>query len=148
MEGSSMIIKQISVFVENKQGRLYMLTDVLAKEGIDLKAMTIADTMDFGIMRCIVADPDNTLKVIRENNFTASITEVIAVEVPDAPGGLSKILKLLSDASISVEYLYSFVRKHKDNALIIFRVEDPNAAVKVLSGNGVNVLPGDELYNL
>jgi hypothetical protein len=143
-----MVIKQISVFVENKQGRLYTLTDVLAKEGIDLKAMTIADTMDFGIMRCIVADPDRTLRVIRENDFTASITEVIAVEVPDMPGGLSKILKLLSEAKISVEYLYSFVRKHKDNALIIFRVEDPNGAVEVLNGGGVNVLPGEVLYNL
>ncbi len=143
-----MVIKQISVFVENKQGRLYTLTDVLAKEGIDLKAMTIADTMDFGIMRCIVADPDKTLKVIRENDFTASITEVIAVEVPDVPGGLSKVLKLLSEAQISVEYLYSFVRKHKDNALIIFRVEDPNGAVQALNKGGVNVLPGEVLYNL
>src|SRR5664279_4957129 len=120
MEEKQMLIKQISVFVENKQGRLHMLTDVLAREGIDLKAMTIADTMDFGIMRCIVQDPEKTLKVIRENNFTATITEVIAVEVPDVPGGLSNILKILSDANISVEYLYSFVRTHKNNALIIF----------------------------
>ena len=143
-----MLIKQISVFVENKQGRLHMLTDVLAREGIDLKAMTIADTMDFGIMRCIVQDPEKTLKVIRENNFTATITEVIAVEVPDVPGGLSNILKILSDANISVEYLSSFVRTHKNNALIIFRVEDPKAAVKVLKENKVDVLPGDVLYNL
>jgi hypothetical protein len=143
-----MLIKQISVFVENKQGRLHMLTDVLAREGIDLKAMTIADTMDFGIMRCIVQDPEKTLKVIRENNFTASITEVIAVEVPDVPGGLSNVLKILSDNGISVEYLYSFVRMHKNNALIIFRVEDPETAVGILEGNGVNVLPGEVLYNL
>ena len=143
-----MLIKQISVFVENKQGRLHMLTDVLAREGIDLKAMTIADTMDFGIMRCIVQDPEKTLKVIRENNFTATITEVVAVEVPDVPGGLSNILKILSDANISVEYLYSFVRTHKNNALIIFRVEDPKAAAKVLKENKVDVLPGDVLYNL
>lgn len=143
-----MLIKQISVFVENKQGRLHMLTEVLAKEGIDLKAMTIADTMDFGIMRCIVQDPEKTLKVIRDNNFTATITEVIAVEVPDVPGGLSLVLKILSDNGISVEYLYSFVRMHKNNALIIFRVEDPQAAVKILKDNNVNVLPGDVLYNL
>ena len=143
-----MLIKQISVFVENKQGRLHMLTEVLAREGIDLKAMTIADTMDFGIMRCIVQDPEKTLKVIRENNFTATITEVIAVEVPDVPGGLSQVLKILSDNSISVEYLYSFVRMHKNNALIIFRVEDPQAAFQILKDNNVNVLPGDVLYNL
>ena len=143
-----MLIKQISVFVENKQGRLHMLTEVLAKEGIDLKAMTIADTTDFGIMRCIVADPEKTLKVIQENNFTATITEVIAVEVPDVPGGLSTILKLLDDSGISVEYLYSFVRKHKDNALIIFRVEDPAKAVTILKSKDVAVLPGDVLYNL
>ena len=143
-----MLIKQISVFVENKQGRLHMLTDVLAREGIDLKAMTIADTMDFGIMRCIVQDPEKTLKVIRDNNFTASITEVIAVEVPDVPGGLSNVLGILSDNGISVEYLYSFVRMHKNNALIIFRVEDPEAAVKILKDNNVNVLPEEVLYNL
>lgn len=143
-----MLIKQISVFVENKQGRLHMLTDVLAKEGIDLKALTIADTTDFGIMRCIVQDPEKTLKVIRDNNFTATITEVIAAEVPDVPGGLSNVLKILSDNGISVEYLYSFVRMHKNNALIIFRVEDPEAAVKILKDNNVNVLPGEALYNL
>ena len=143
-----MLIKQISVFVENKQGRLHMLTDVLAREGIDLKAMTIADTMDFGIMRCIVQDPEKTLKVIRDNNFTASITEVIAVELPDVPGGLSNVLGILSDNGISVEYLYSFVRMHKNNALIIFRVEDPEAAVKILKDNNVNVLPEEVLYNL
>lgn len=143
-----MLIKQISVFVENKQGRLHMLTDVLAKEGIDLKALTIADTTDFGIMRCIVQDPEKTLKVIRDNNFTATITEVIAAEVPDVPGGLSNVLKILSDNGISVEYLYSFVRMHKNNALIIFRVEDPEAAVKILKDNNVNVLPGEVLYNL
>lgn len=143
-----MLIKQISVFVENKQGRLHMLTEVLAKEGIDLKAMTIADTTDFGIMRCIVQDPDNTLRVIRENNFTAAITEVLAVEVPDAPGGLSRVLKILDEAGISVEYLYSFVRKHKDNALIIFRVENPSQAADLLKKKGVAVLPGDVLYNL
>jgi hypothetical protein len=143
-----MLIKQISVFVENKQGRLHMLTEVLAKEGIDLKAMTIADTTDFGIMRCIVQEPEKTLKVIRDNNFTATITEVIAAEVPDVPGGLSKVLKILSENGISVEYLYSFVRMHKNNALIIFRVEDPAHAVEILKANNVNVLPGDVLYNL
>lgn len=143
-----MLIKQISVFVENRQGRLHMLTEVLANEGIDLKAMTIADTTDFGIMRCIVADPEKTLKVIQANNFTATITEVVAVEVPDVPGGLSKVLKILDEANISVEYLYSFVRKHKDNALIIFRVENPANAVEILAFKGVAVLPGDVLYNL
>lgn len=143
-----MLIKQISVFVENRQGRLHMLTEVLANEGIDLKAMTIADTTDFGIMRCIVADPEKTLKVIQANNFTATITEVVAVEVPDVPGGLSKVLKILDEANISVEYLYSFVRKHKDNALIIFRVENPANAVEILASKGVAVLPGDVLYNL
>lgn len=143
-----MLIKQISVFVENKQGRLHMLTEVLSREGIDLKAMTIADTMDFGIMRCIVADPEKTLKVIRANDFTATITEVIAVEVPDVPGGLANVLKILSDNGISVEYLYSFVRMHKDNALIILRVEDPQTTVKILKDNNVNVLPGEVLYNL
>ncbi len=143
-----MLIKQISVFVENKQGKLHLLTDVLAREGIDLKALTIADTTDFGIMRCIVQDPEKTLKVIRENNFTATITEVIAAEVPDSPGGLSNVLKILSENGISVEYLYSFVKMHDNNAVIIFRVEAPAETANILQKNNITVLSGDTLYHL
>lgn len=143
-----MLIKQISVFVENKPGRLSRLTRLLTDAGIDLKALTIADTKEFGILRCIVEDPQRAIDLIRENHFTATLTDVIAVEVPDTPGGLNCVLNTLFENNISVEYLYSFVRMHGDNALIIFRVEDPQRAVEVLKDSEAKLLPGDVVYHL
>ena len=134
------MIKQISVFVENKKGRLARITDVLGQAGIDLIALSIADTTNFGIMRCIVSDPEKTIELLRSNGFTASTTEVIVAEVPDKPGGLAGVLKTLDTAGLSVEYLYSFVRTHGENALILFRVEDVEAAVKALKASGIRLL--------
>ena len=101
------MIKQISVFVENKKGRLAKITEVLGNAGIDLIALSIADTTNFGIMRCIVNDPDKAVTVLKNSGFTASATEVIVVEVPDKTGGLASVLKILDEADISIEYLYS-----------------------------------------
>jgi len=140
------MIKQISVFVENKKGRLARITDVLGKGGVDLIALSIADTTNFGIMRCIVNDPDKALKLLRENDITASTTEVIVAEVVDKPGGLSYVLGLLDKADISVEYLYSFVRKPNENALILFRVEDIDAAIRTLETGGVKLLDEKDIY--
>ena len=134
------MIKQISVFVENKKGRLARITDVLGQAGIDLIALSIADTTNFGIMRCIVSDPEKTIELLRSNGFTASTTEVIVAVVPDKPGGLAGVLKTLDTAGLSVEYLYSFVRTHGENALILFRVEDVEAAVKALKASGIRLL--------
>jgi hypothetical protein len=142
------MIKQISVFVENKKGRLARITDVLGQGGIDLIALSIADTTNFGIMRCIVNDPDKALKLLRANDMTASTTDVIVAEVVDKPGGLSHVLSLLDKADISVEYLYSFVRKPNENALILFRVEDIDAAVKALRAGGVKLLNEQDIYGI
>ncbi len=143
-----MFVKQISVFVENKKGRLYKMTKVLGDNGIDLIALSIADTTNFGILRCIVSDPQKAIAVLKENGFTASATEVLAVEVPDVPGGLASVLEILKDNEITVEYLYSFVRTHDDKALVLFRVEEAEKTVQVLKQNGVQVLPEEVVYNL
>lgn len=143
-----MFVKQISVFVENKKGRLYKMTKVLGDNGIDLIALSIADTTNFGILRCIVSDPQKAIAVLKENGFTASTTEVLAVEVPDVPGGLASVLEILKDNEITVEYLYSFVRTHDDKALVLFRVEEAEKTVQVLKQNGVQVLPEEVVYNL
>jgi len=142
------MVKQISVFVENKKGRLARITDVLGKGGIDLIALSIADTTNFGIMRCIVNDPEKALKLLKENDITASTTEVIVAEVVDKPGGLAYVLGLLDKADISVEYLYSFVRTPNENALILFRVQAIDRAVKALEAGGVKLLDEKDIYDI
>ena len=142
------MVKQISVFIENKKGRLAELAGLLSENGIDLKALSIADTTNFGILRCIVNDPELAIKVIRDAGFTANVTEVLAVQVPDVPGGLSTILDHLAEADISVEYLYSFVRTHGESALILFRVEDPHKAKDLLLSRNVPILSAQQVYSL
>ncbi|MFA5676139.1 MAG: ACT domain-containing protein [Christensenellales bacterium] len=142
------MIKQISVFVENKKGRLAKITDVLGRGGIDLIALSIADTTNFGIMRCIVSDPDKAVTLLKDGGFTASTTEVIVAEVTDKPGGLARVLELLDKAGISVEYLYSFVRTPSENALILFRVENVAAAKEALQTGGVKLLTEQDIQNI
>jgi hypothetical protein len=140
-----MYIKQISVFIENRHGRLTEFTSLLGKNGIDLIALSIADTTNFGILRAIVSDNEKALSVIRAQGYTANLTEVLAVAVPDVPGGLSGVLALLRDNDISIEYLYSFVRRVGNDAIIIFRVDQPEKAGCVLKENGIKLLEQDEI---
>ena len=142
------MIKQISVFVENKKGRLARISEVLGQSCVDMIALSIADTTNFGIMRCIVSDPDKAIALLKAHDFTASTTEVIVAEVVDKPGGLSYVLELLDKAEISVEYLYSFVRTPNENALILFRVEDIAAATEVLKEGGVKLLDEKDVYGI
>ncbi len=132
-----MALKQISVFLENKQGTLATATKVLAENGVDLIALSIADTEDFGIMRCIVQDPEKAYQLLSNQGFATKLTEVIAVEVPDRPGGLAEVLAALDENDISVEYLYSFVRTPNENALILFRVDDNEKCIAVLKEHAV-----------
>lgn len=143
-----MLIKQISVFLENTIGRLTKLTKVLADNNIDIIAISVADTTDFGILRCIVDDPEKAQEVLRANNFTASTTRVMAVELDDRPGGLSTVLGYLSDEDISIEYIYSFVRNRSNKALILFKVSDPNKAVEILQENSVRTLCLEEILGM
>lgn len=143
-----MLIKQISVFLENKSGRLAEVTKVLGQNNIDISALSIADTTDFGILRLIVNNPDEALKVLKDDEFTVSSTNVIAIAVEDKPGGLSKALEVLEKEEIGIEYMYAFVGKTSDEALVILRVDEANKAIDVLSKNGIKVLSSDKVYKL
>ena len=143
-----MKVEQISIFIENKSGRLAEVSGVLGDAGVNIRALSLADTSDFGILRLIVNDTDKAFKVLREQNFTVSKTEVIGVEVPDSPGGLSSLLQTLDKNNINVEYMYAFVERSGDNAVIIFRFDDVDAAIDVLSKNSIKVIEGRKLTSI
>ena len=140
-----MYVKQISVFIENTKGKLAQFTKLLGDEGIDLVSMSIADTTNFGILRGIVADYERAVEVIEKAGYTACITDVLAVTVPDQPGGLANILSILSTNGVSIEYLYSFVRRKGNNALIVFRVEQIEKAQEILLQNGTVLLNQEDI---
>ena len=135
-----MEVVQISIFLENRAGELADVVDVLGRSGIDVKAVTLADMADFGILRLIVEDPERTRQVLKEAGFTVDKTRVIAVEVPDRPGGLGEALRALRGRGINVEYMYSAARKNGERAIVIFRVDEIAKAVDALREAGVKVL--------
>ncbi|MBE6905634.1 ACT domain-containing protein [Marasmitruncus massiliensis] len=141
-----MIIKQLSVFVENQPGRLAEITDALYKKDIDIRALSIADTTNFGILRLIVNHPSRAESALKEQGFTVSQTDVIGVGVEDRPGGLAAALEVLRDANIAVEYMYAFVSKAEKTAFVILRVEDNDAAIRTLQEKGVKILSANEIY--
>lgn len=143
-----MSIKQISVFLENKRGRLADVTSLLTAEKVNMRALSLADTADFGVLRLIVNDPDECLRLLRANHFVAQETDVIAVEVEDKPGGLNRILQVFDENDINVEYMYAFVEKKADNAVLVFRVEDQTRALAALGRSGVSILSGEAIRNL
>jgi len=140
-----MKLKQISVFLENRKGRLSKAMNVLSNAGVNIRALSIADTSEFGILRMIVPDPDLAEKKLTENNFVVKVNEVIAVEVLDEPGGLDEILGVLNKADINVEYLYAFVEKKTNKAIVVIRTEDMDSGIKVLEDGGVTILSADEV---
>lgn len=131
-----MIIKQISIFVENRHGRLAEITDILSKNNISIYALSIADTTDFGILRIIVDNPDDVVELLAKNNITASMTSVLSVGIEDKPGGLAKVLNLLAENSITVEYMYAYISRTEDRAFVIMRVEKDQEAVEILEKAG------------
>lgn len=144
-----MSIKQISVFIENKPGVLYALTGVLGQNGVDMRAFTLSETSDFGIARLIVDDVYKTATVLREAGFINKITPVLGVAIPDVPGGLNKVLQVLTDAKVNVEYMYAFLGgKGVDHAYMIFRVEDAAAASAALAQRGIKVIDQGEIEKL
>src|SRR3989339_1206125 len=134
-----MKVKQISVFIENRSGRLREVASILGKNSINIRALSLADTSDYGILRLIVDNPDKARQVLKSENFTLSETDVIAVEISDTPGGLAYVLDILGDAGINVEYMYAFVEKSSKNAVVIFRIENIDESIKVLKNNGVRI---------
>ncbi len=141
-----MRVEQISVFLENKAGRLCEVTRILAESGINIRALSLADTSDFGILRLIVNDNHKAREVLKGKGFTVGKTDVVAVEVDDRPGGLHRILDVLFRANVNVEYMYAFVQQSGDNAVIIFRFDNPDEALNILKQNNVTVIGGDKLY--
>lgn len=141
-----MKVEQISVFLENKAGRLAEVARILSEASINIRALSLADTSDFGILRLIVNDNAKAKDALKQQGFTVGKTDVVAVEVEDRPGGLHKILDILNKAGVNVEYMYAFVQQSGNNAVIIFRFDHLDEAVKVLQANGVTVIEGDKLY--
>jgi hypothetical protein len=139
------MVRQLSVFIENTKGRLAHLTRVLGEAGIDLHSLSIADTANFGILRAITDDNEKALKVLRENGYAVNIAELIAISVKDHPGGLAEALGVLDEAGVDVEYLYSFVRKPRESALILIKVEDNAKAVAALESKGIRILGQGDL---
>ncbi|MEW6751666.1 MAG: ACT domain-containing protein [Candidatus Latescibacterota bacterium] len=143
-----MQVRQISIFLENRVGRLQEVADVLAQSGVNIRALSLADTSDFGILRLIVNRPEEATQVLRDSGFTVRENEVIAAEVEDRPGGLARLLDLFAGAGISVEYMYAFVERRTSNAVMIFRVESVPKAVKVLQDAGIPLLSNDDVCAL
>lgn len=142
-------MKQISIFLENKPGCLYEMTKVLADNNIDLRGLSLAETSDFGIVRLIVDDVLGTATVLKDAGFVSSLTDVLAVEVPNVPGGLNKVLGYLNGAGINIEYMYAILgNKKSETAYMIFRVNDNAKASAVLKDSGVKIMEQEELSAL
>jgi hypothetical protein len=141
-------VLQISIFVENKSGRLAEVTEILAQYEINIRALSLADTADFGILRLIVNDTEKAKKILKDNGFTLSQNEVVALEVPDRPGGLAKILRTLQGKGINVEYMYAFVQKCEGNAVLIFRFDEIEKAIDALQASGFRIMTGNEVQQL
>ena len=140
-----MKVDQIAVFLENKSGRLAAITKALSDNSINIRALSVADTADFGILRLIVDDTEKATRVLKDGGFTVGQGVVIAVEVADKPGGLAKVLAVLHEAGLNVEYMYAFVEKSGQNAVIIFRFDDADTAIEVLQNADIKILSGDEV---
>ena len=141
-----MSIKQLSVFLENKTGRLTEMTKILSENNINISAFSIADTADFGIVRCIVSKPDEAIKALKEKHFSVNITDVVCMIVPHEPGGLHKALKILSDNNVPVEYMYAFAF---DNAAsVVIRSESNEEVIRVLQANQMKLVKASDIYQI
>ncbi|WP_165072984.1 MULTISPECIES: ACT domain-containing protein [unclassified Desulfovibrio] len=137
--------EQLSVFLENRAGRLAEVTHTLAEAGINIRALSLADTSDFGILRMIVCDHEKAKNVLKEKGFTLGRTSVVAVEVSDVPGGLDAVLQLVSRNGVNVEYMYAFVQRDQESAVMIFRFDKVDQAVELLKANNFTIIPADRL---
>ena len=141
-----MLAKQLSIFLENKKGRLNEVTDILGRADINLSAMSIAETSDFGILRCIVSDPDKAYAVLKENHFAVKITDVIGFQCPNISGSLSVVLKKLSEKDVFIEYMYSFA--NGDHATVVIRPTNLEECDRILSDMKVELMAANDLYKL
>ena len=142
-----MIVDQISVFIENKMGTLAEVTEALGDAGIDLRALSLADTTEFGVLRLIVDDPPRALNLLREAGYAVSVTKTLAVPIHDSPGGLAKILRILTDEKVSVEYAYAFISRKQGNAYVILRVDNYDRAHDLLVKQGIKMPAGGNILD-
>jgi hypothetical protein len=141
-----MLIKQISIFIPNKKGSLSQLTDILIAHNIDIRAIAVFDTAEFGILRIVVDDPDRAVEILNEEGVVAKVSKVIAVEPEDKPGSLNEIFTILKDADINIDYIYSFIMRKKEMPFIVLKVDEQEKAVEVLTTAGINVINKEEVY--
>ena len=143
-----MKINQISVFVENRKGRLYEVCNLLGKNKINIRALNIAETKDFGVLRMVVDKPQDALDLLKSKGFVANFSEIVAVEVTDKPGGLAHVLKLLNEKNINIEYMYAFLEKNASKAILIFRFEKIDKALMVLKKHKVKIVRNAQIVKL
>ncbi len=143
-----MQIQQLSIFVENKSGRLAEITEAIGKANVDIRAISVADTSDFGILRLIVDKPREAVESLREAGLTVSLTSVIAIGIVDKPGEFAKAMRVLADGDIGVEYMYAFISRDKGKAFVILRVQETEKAVECLEKNGITLLSAEEIYGM
>jgi len=143
-----MKITQISIFLENRKGRLYEVCSLLGQNNVNIRALTIAETESFGVLRIVVDKSDLAIKLLRDNHFVANFTEVVAIEVPDKPGGLASILKVFADNDVNIEYMYGFVEKFSDKALLVMRFEDTDFAQQILAKHNIHVVAEKDIQGL
>lgn len=141
-------VDQLSIFLENKEGRLLNTLDIIEKLNINIRALSIADTSEFGILRLIVTDPLKVKEKLEENDFIVKITKVIAVSVLDEPGGLNKILRILDNNEINLEYLYAFVEQKTYNAIVILKLDNMDKGLKILKEGDANIISSEEIYSM
>ena len=143
-----MTINQLSIFVENKAGTVEKITRSIADAGVSIRALSVADTQEFGILRLIVSDVEKAKEALHNNDCVVSVTKVIGVQIPDVPGGLSDVLKLVSDKGINVEYLYAFITIARKHAYVVLRVEDNEKAADILTEAGIKLVSQEDVEAL
>ncbi len=143
-----MAINQLSVFVENKKGTIHNITKAIAESGVDIRALSVADTQDFGILRLIVSDTEKAKEALHQENCVISVTQVIGVSVSDVPGGLHQVLTYLAEEDINVEYLYAFITVSGQHAYVVLRVEDNDKASKLLAEKGIALVTEEDIQAL
>lgn len=143
-----MHVQQIAIFLENRSGRLADISQTLAAAGINIRALSLADTADFGILRLVVDDTAKAKSVLKDHGFTVGITNILAAQVADRPGGLDSIMQVIKGANLDVEYMYAFTQKSGETGILLFRFDDLDGAIKAFQKAGVKLLPGEEVHNL
>ena len=143
-----MKIKQLSIFIENQPGRLYKALEILAQEDVNIRALSLADTSEFAILRLVVNSPEKGMEILEKNNFIVKLTDIIGVELDDTPGGLTKVLKILNDENIDLEYLYAFTHDQTSKAILLLHANDLDEMINVLDSNNAKIVPADVVYNL